>query len=68
MSQHREGGESDRDRVAFLSGPCRGCWSLRLTNQNAAVRSSACGSLPLNGLTEVELKNGYGNTESKGSE
>lgn len=68
MSQHREGGESDRDRVAFLSGPCGGCWSLRLTNQSAAVRSSACGSMPLNGLTEVELKNGYGNTEKEGSE
>lgn len=51
-----------------MSGPCGGCWSLRLTNQNASVRSSACGSLPLNGLTEVELNNGYGNTESKGSE
>lgn len=33
------------------------------TNQSAAVRSSACGSLPLNGLTEVELKNSYGNTD-----
>lgn len=67
-STQRRGGESDRDRVAFLSGPCGGCWSLTLTNQIPAVRSSAFGSLPLNGLTEVELNKGYGNTESKGSE
>lgn len=65
MSQHREGERVTETEWLVLSGPC---WSLRLTNQKAAVRSSACGSLPLNGMTEVELKNGYGNTESKGSE
>lgn len=60
MSQHREGGESDGSRDSGFVWPC---WSSRLTNQSAAGRSSAGGSLPLNGLTEVELKNGYGNTD-----
>lgn len=59
------GGETDRDRVAFLSGPCGGCWSPKWTNQSAAVRSSACGSLAFNGPTEVELNNGYWNPQSE---
>lgn len=63
MSQHREGERATETERASLSGPRGGCRSPRLTNQSAAVRSSACGSLPLNGMTEVELKNGYGNTD-----
>lgn len=59
------GGETDRDRVAFLSGPCGGCWSPKSTNQSAAVRSSACGSLAFNRPTEVELNNGYWNPQSE---
>lgn len=63
MSQHREGERATETERASLSGLRGGCRSPRLTNQSAAVRSSACGSLPLNGMTEVELKNGYGNTD-----
>lgn len=57
----QRGGESDG--LSLLSDPFGGSWSTSWTNQSAALRSSARGSLPLNGLTEVELKNGYGNTD-----